>query len=66
MTTIQELTEEIKALSREELAAFRKWFQGYDAANWDRLIEEDAATGKFDSLAEKALAEHGAGKTSEI
>jgi hypothetical protein len=66
MTRVQELAEEIKALGPDELAAFRKWFQGYDASDWDRQIEEDALAGKFDKLAEKALADHQAGRTSEI
>jgi len=66
MTKVQELTKEIKALTPEELAAFRKWFEEYDSSDWDRQIEEDASAGKFDKLATKALSEHQAGRTSEI
>jgi hypothetical protein len=66
MTRIQKLEQEIKKLSSSELAAFRKWFQEYDATEWDRQIQDDALSGKFDKLAEKALADHKAGRTREI
>jgi len=66
MTRIRKLEQEIKELSASELAAFRKWFQEYDATEWDRQIQDDALGGKFDKLAEKALADHKAGRTSEI
>jgi len=66
MTKVQRLEQEIKDLTPSELVAFRKWFQEYDATEWDRQIEEDALAGKFDKLAEKALSDHKAGRTSEI
>ncbi len=66
MTRVQRLEREIEELAPSELAAFRKWFQDYDAARWDKQIEEDAATGKFDRLAQRALADHKAGSTREI
>ena len=66
MTRIQKLEREIKDLTRSELAVFRQWFQEFDAAQWDRQIEEDAFAGKLDRLAEKALADHKAGRTKEL
>jgi len=66
MTKIQRLEREIKGLSPGELAAFRKWFDQYDSVVWDKQIEEDTAAGKLDKLAEKALADHKAGRTKEI
>ena len=66
MTKVQKLECEIKELNRSELAAFRQWFQDYDAAQWDNQIEEDALSGKLDRLAEKALADHKAGRTKEL
>ncbi len=66
MTRIQTIEREIKELTRSELAAFRRWFQEFDAAQWDRQIEEDALAGKLDGLAEKALADHKAGRTKEL
>ncbi|MBI4965006.1 MAG: hypothetical protein HY913_17155 [Desulfomonile tiedjei] len=66
MTRVQKLEQEIKELSSSELAAFREWFQEYDATEWDRQIQDDAIAGKFDKLAKKALADHKAGRTREI
>ena len=66
MTRIQRLEQEIKELTPRELAAFRKWFQEYDATEWDKQIDEDARAGKFDNLAERALADHQAGRTTEM
>ena len=45
----------MRRLSLEDLAAFREWFVQLDAEAWDRQIEEDAAAGRLDSLAEEAL-----------
>jgi len=66
MTRVRKLEQEIKDLSPSELAAFREWFHEYDATEWDRQIQDDALSGRFDKLAEKALADHEAGRTSEI
>ena len=66
MTRVQRLEEEIKGLTRSELTAFRKWFLEYDATAWDGQIEEDARAGKLDELAQKALADHETGRTTEI
>ena len=66
MTKLQLLEEEIKKLSPEELAQLRDWFLELDAQQWDREIEQDAASGKLDKLFEKSLADHRAGKSREI
>jgi hypothetical protein len=66
MTRIQRLEQEVRKLGPQELAVFRKWFRDYDADQWDSQIEEDALTGKLDRLAQKALADHKAGTTSEL
>jgi hypothetical protein len=66
MTRVQKLVREIEELSPSELAAFRKWFQEYDGVEWDKQIEQDAIAGKLDKLAEKALADHKAGRTKEL
>jgi hypothetical protein len=65
MKRVQRLEQEIQELTASELTAFRKWFQEYDAAESDSQIEEDALAGKFDKIAEKALADHKAGRPSE-
>jgi hypothetical protein len=66
MTKVDKIEQDIRKLSRKELLAFRRWFREYDSDEWDRQIEEDVRAGKLDKLAEKALAEHRAGKSREI
>jgi hypothetical protein len=55
MTNVQEIETAIRQLSRDELAAFRNWFQEFDAEAWDHQLEEDVAAGRLDHLAEEAL-----------
>lgn len=55
MSTIQEIEQAVVGLSPEELAEFRAWFLEFDAAAWDRKLEQDAAAGRLDALAEEAL-----------
>ena len=55
MSTIQEIEEAVRRLSPEALAAFRAWFAEFDAAVWDRQIEQDIAAGRLDALADEAL-----------
>ena len=62
MTRLEQLERAIGRLSPEERASFRVWFESFDAAEWDRQIEGDAAAGKLDRLAEQALAEYRAGR----
>jgi len=66
MTKIEKLTNEIQQLSREELTAFRDWFRRYDADEWDKEIEEDIWAGRLEGLANKAIADHKAGRTKEF
>jgi len=66
MARVEELANEVQRLSREELAAFRDWFRKYDADEWDREIEEDVLAGRFEKLANEAIAEHKAGRTKEL
>ncbi len=66
MTKLQALEKRISALSAEELAKFRYWFAEFNAAPWDRQIERDVKTGKLDVLADEALSDHAAGKSTEL
>jgi len=61
MTTAEGIEKAIAKLQPTELAAFRTWFEAFDGAHFDETIERDAASGKLDQLAEKALAQHRAG-----
>jgi hypothetical protein len=66
MTKVEKLEHEIKSLSAQELTSFREWFAAFDAAAWDRQIEEDAKAGKLDSLADAAEADHRAGRSRKL
>ena len=66
MGDVEKLECQIKDLSPEELSAFRKWFLAYDWEVWDRQLEQDVAAGKLDALAEKALRDHAAGKSTKF
>ncbi len=66
MNKVEALEENVLALSPEELAEFRRWFAGFDAAAWDRQLERDAKAGKRDALADEALRDHAAGNSTEF
>ena len=66
MTKIENLEQQIRALSDEEFRQFRAWFLEFDWAAWDRQLEHDVADGKLDALAEKALRDHASGKTTAL
>jgi hypothetical protein len=48
-----------------ELATLRAWFAEFDAAAWDREIEEDVAASRLDALAEEALSDLREGRCTE-
>lgn len=66
MGKVERIEEEVQALSAGELAQFRAWFLEYDWAAWDRQFERDVQAGKLDDLAQKALRDHAAGKTTPL
>ena len=66
MGKIENIEQQVQTLSPEELAQFRAWFLEYDWAAWDRQIERDVRAGRLDDLAEKALRDHAAGKTTPV
>ena len=66
MSDVENLERQVKDLSPEELAAFRKWFLAYEWEVWERQLEQDVTAGKLDVLAEKALRDHAAGVSFRI
>lgn len=66
MSRVEALEESVRALSDEELAAFRAWFISFDAEAWDRQIEADLQAGKLDTIAEEAVAEYRRGESREL
>ena len=66
MSTVQEIAAAISKLFRAELAAFRAWFAEFDAAAWDRQLEEDVAAGRLDALADEALRDLREGRCTDL
>ncbi|NNM72505.1 hypothetical protein [Enterovirga aerilata] len=66
MTSVAEIEDAVSRLPPEDLAAFRAWFEAFEAERFDRRITEDAASGKLDRLAEEALADLRRGDVREL
>lgn len=66
MNNVQEIEAAIQKLPAEGLAALRAWFAEYDAAQWDRQLEEDVAEGRLDKLADEALNDLSEGRCTEL
>lgn len=66
MEKVKKIEREVQELSPEELASFRQWFAAFDAEAWDRQFEADVRAGKLDALAERALRDHAAGKSTKL
>jgi hypothetical protein len=66
MSKVENLEKQIEQLSPDELTEFRRWFAEFDAQRWDRQFEADVKAGKLDALAEKALRDHVAGRSSKL
>jgi hypothetical protein len=66
VTTISEIEEAVRRLSRTDLAAFREWFDRFDAEAWDRQFEQDAREGRLDHLADEALEDLREGRCTDL
>ena len=66
MSTLPDIQRAIRELTTQELAQLRQWFAEYDAANWDRQIEQDVAAGKLDALADEALTDLRQGRCKNL
>lgn len=66
MTTDESITAAIAQLPPEQIAKIRMWLDERAEAEWDAQSENDEKSGKLDSLAERALAEHRAGRTRTL
>jgi hypothetical protein len=66
MTPVQQIASQITALPEPDMRQFRKWFDQFDAQNWEKAIDNDVVSGKLDSLAAEALAQYSAGKCKPL
>ena len=64
MNKIESIEREVRQLTTNELAGFRKWFQEFDAEAWDAQIERDVKVGGLEKLSRRSLKDHKAGKSS--
>ncbi|HEV2176321.1 MAG TPA: hypothetical protein VGW33_03845 [Terriglobia bacterium] len=66
MSKVDGIEDQVKELSPEELTAFREWFAEFDAEAWDRQFEADVKAGRLNGLAERALGDHAAGRSTKL
>ena len=66
MGKVESLQQQIQELSAEELAELRDWFLELDWRRWDAQLEQDVRAGRLDDLADQALPDHAAGKTTPL
>lgn len=66
MNRLEQVENEVKQLTAEELRAFRDWFAEFESDAWDRQFESDVRNGKLDDLAERALRDHQAGRSTDL
>lgn len=65
MSAVLEIERAVSQLPPRDLERFRQWFEEFDARVWDGQFEQDARSGKFDQLADQAIADFRAGKYKE-
>jgi hypothetical protein len=66
MSRVEAIQSAIVSLSPEEYADLRQWFAERDWEQWDKQIEEDAASGKLDFLIAEAMAEKAQGQLRDL
>lgn len=66
MSNIESLKENIYTLTEHEFSEFREWFLEYENQKWDRQIESDYQSGKFNDLILKARMEYNQGNVREL
>ena len=66
MTRVEEIQSAIVSLSPQEYARLQQWFTERSWERWDGEIEEDAASGKLDFLADEAAREKYRGRLRKL
>ena len=66
MSTVEAITEAIAQLPPAQVAQVRAWLAEYEDGLWDEQIAQDEREGRLDALAERAIAEHQAGRTRPL
>jgi hypothetical protein len=66
MSTVEEITAAIEQLPAEDVIRIRACLAEYAERLWDAQIERDERAGRLDSLIDRALDEHRAGRTRPL
>ena len=66
MSTVEEITAAIEQLPPDEVDRIRAWLAEYSERLWDEQIEHDERAGRLDTLIDRALEEHRAGRTRPL
>ena len=64
--SVQELEAAVAQLEPDDLARFAKWFEDYQADEWDRQFEADVAAGRLDALGRQADEDFEAGRATAL
>ena len=66
MSRVDEIKEEIEALSDTEFSSLRQWLADKDWERWEAQIETDSMNGSLDFLSQEALADKQKGKLGNL
>jgi hypothetical protein len=66
MSRVEQIENDVRTLTPEELSTFRDWFLRFDAEAWDSQIEADVRSRKLKSLAERAISDHEGGRSTTL
>jgi hypothetical protein len=66
MRKLEEIENQIKALSREEFTELREWILERDWGAWDAQIGRDADAGKLDRALNEARDDYEAGRSRDL
>ena len=66
MTRVEEIQSAIVSLSPQEYTRLQQWFTERSRERWDGEIEEDAASGKLDFLADEAARDKYRGRLRKL
>ena len=65
MSTVDEVEDALRRMTPDERAAFRAWYATFDAEEWDRQMDADAAAGRLDWLIAEARQDKQAGRCTD-
>jgi len=66
MSTVKEIQSAIESLPHKEYMHLLTWIHERDWKEWDRHLENDAASGRLDFLVKEAKEEKKKGKLKEL